>query len=416
MPEINTQEKVFINPKKTNQNPLMFKLNQARQSTKEGFGKLNIKTKYSILFGSLLIVFILTLAVLAFVNPNLLPFFNSNDGPRNQNDTALVDVVDNLNGNQTFSDLIKKDSRTYDLISGRANFTIFTPSQDALNDIPSNVYGENPTQEQIDSINARIVQNHIVSGSFNYDSLSKLSSLNTIGGGSIQISSKDNQIYVNDVLIENKSIESQNGNIHFIDKVIYPDSLNPEFQARNERVRSLANSFTGSGWLGSEDLTSDTATISISDRDNAIFVSYSNINLVDFGGEKYSKEGVSYIMNVSFNGKLALEGENLIVNLDQVFSNLRWQDQLLSDEESQTIKNQLREDNLEFNATSSDGKILLLDSLRSDDVYTIEGNGSIIFSFNGKIAAEIEPQQIPQDPTPAEQDALPEEQGDPAQE
>jgi uncharacterized surface protein with fasciclin (FAS1) repeats len=349
------------------------------------FNQLNTKLKYSLLFVLILFLLVLIWAISVFSPLDMLNDKQANETTQSQ----LVDVVDNLNESQNFNDLLKKDQRSFNLISGSANFTIFTPSDEAIKNIPQSIYGNQPTQEKIDQINAQIIQNHIISGSFDIDKLSKLSSLNTLAGETLVIKNQDGKVSVNDNPIDSsKSVQSQNGYIHFVDVVFYPQYLDPAQNKSNDKINNLkSGNFAGTAVYGSESNTTTTAQVSITDIRNGLSLNLTDITLKDL--EVSGQKSSIYSLDVSLFGTIKTDSEQLILQINQVNTVIKKEGVVIEDvSEKQTIQNVLRDQNLILEAIESQTVGLQIEQV--NDQLKLQLATAPFISFEGGL--QIDPQ------------------------
>jgi uncharacterized surface protein with fasciclin (FAS1) repeats len=102
---------------------------------------------------------------------------------------------------------------------GKAPFTVFAPTDEAFAKLPAG------TVEALladpEALKA-ILLYHVVAGNYPAASVVGMTSLQTVGGGSLAISAADG-VTINDANILATDIQARNGVIHVIDTVLIPE-------------------------------------------------------------------------------------------------------------------------------------------------------------------------------------------------
>ncbi|MEM1376937.1 MAG: fasciclin domain-containing protein [Pseudomonadota bacterium] len=131
------------------------------------------------------------------------------------------DIVDTAAGNSDFETLVAavQAAGLVDTLKGDGPFTVFAPTDDAFAEIGSTVE-ELLKPENIDTLTA-VLTYHVVPGKVMSTDLSDDMTAATVQGEDITID-LDNGVMVNDANVVTADIETSNGVIHVIDKVILP--------------------------------------------------------------------------------------------------------------------------------------------------------------------------------------------------
>lgn len=106
-----------------------------------------------------------------------------------------------------------------DTLSGEGPFTVFAPTDDAFAALPEGTV-EGLLQD-IPQLTA-ILTYHVVAGKMMAADVLGAGSLTTVQGGSLNVNMQDEKPYINDAQIIITDIETDNGVIHVIDKVVLP--------------------------------------------------------------------------------------------------------------------------------------------------------------------------------------------------
>ncbi|MEL6919441.1 MAG: fasciclin domain-containing protein [Pseudomonadota bacterium] len=131
------------------------------------------------------------------------------------------DIVDTAAGNSDFETLVAavQAAGLVETLKGEGPFTVFAPTDDAFAALGSTV-DELLLPENKDQLTA-ILTYHVVPGKVMSTDLSDDMTAATVQGEDITID-LDNGVMVNDATVVTADIETSNGVIHVIDKVILP--------------------------------------------------------------------------------------------------------------------------------------------------------------------------------------------------
>ncbi|CAD0184900.1 Immunogenic protein MPT70 precursor [Ruegeria sp. THAF57] len=134
------------------------------------------------------------------------------------------DIVDTAVGAGSFETLVAavQAAELVDTLKGEGPFTVFAPTDEAFAALPEGTVETLLKPENKDQLVA-ILTYHVVPGKVMSGDLSDDMKAATVQGGEITID-LDNGVMVNDASVVQADIETSNGVIHVIDKVILPAS------------------------------------------------------------------------------------------------------------------------------------------------------------------------------------------------
>ncbi|WP_170332711.1 fasciclin domain-containing protein [Ruegeria arenilitoris] len=132
------------------------------------------------------------------------------------------DIVDTAVGAGSFETLVAavQAADLVDTLKGEGPFTVFAPTDDAFAALPEGTVETLLLPENKDQLVA-VLTYHVVPGKVMSSDLSDDMTAATVQGGDITID-LDNGVMVNDANVVQADIETSNGVIHVIDKVILP--------------------------------------------------------------------------------------------------------------------------------------------------------------------------------------------------
>jgi uncharacterized surface protein with fasciclin (FAS1) repeats len=134
------------------------------------------------------------------------------------------DIVDTAAGNADFETLVAavQAAGLVETLKGEGPFTVFAPTDDAFAALGSTV-DDLLKPENKDKL-VKVLTYHVVPGKVMSSDLTDDAMVATVEGQEIKID-LDNGPMVNDANITAADIETSNGVIHVIDKVIVPDGV-----------------------------------------------------------------------------------------------------------------------------------------------------------------------------------------------
>lgn len=134
------------------------------------------------------------------------------------------DIVDTAAGNADFETLVAavQAAGLVDTLKGEGPFTVFAPTDDAFAALGTTV-DELLKPENKDKLTA-VLTYHVVPGKVMSTDLTDDAMVATVQGSDVTID-LDNGPMVNDANVTTADIETSNGVIHVIDKVIVPEGV-----------------------------------------------------------------------------------------------------------------------------------------------------------------------------------------------
>ena len=154
---------------------------------------------------------------LVFAIALVLPLSMANAGQK--------DIVDTAVGAGSFKTLVAavQAAGLVDTLKGDGPFTVFAPTDEAFANLPDGTVETLLKPENRDQLVA-VLTYHVVPGKvMSSDIAGKTADVATVEGSTIAVNATDG-VKINDATVVTADIESSNGVIHVIDKVILPGS------------------------------------------------------------------------------------------------------------------------------------------------------------------------------------------------
>jgi len=132
-----------------------------------------------------------------------------------------ADIVDTAVAAGSFKTLAKAltEAGLVDTLKGNGPFTVFAPTDDAFAKLPKGtVEALLKDKKKLTAI----LTYHVIAGKVTAVDAAKITTAKTVNGQSIKISAKDGVVMINDAKVTQADVETTNGVIHVIDKVILP--------------------------------------------------------------------------------------------------------------------------------------------------------------------------------------------------
>ena len=107
-------------------------------------------------------------------------------------------------------------------LKGSGPFTVFAPTDAAFAKLPAGTV-ELLKPENKEKLTV-ILTYHVVPGAVMAEKVTQLSEAKTVNGAMVKISAKNGKVIINDANVVTPNIETSNGVIHVIDRVILPPS------------------------------------------------------------------------------------------------------------------------------------------------------------------------------------------------
>ncbi len=132
-------------------------------------------------------------------------------------------IVETAQDSDSFNTLVQavQEAELAETLSGEGPFTVFAPTDEAFDKLPEGTLEELLNdKEQL----RKVLTYHVVSGEYMANEVVEMDSIKTVQGENLSITANGG-VMVNDANVTQTDIESSNGVIHAIDKVILPPSM-----------------------------------------------------------------------------------------------------------------------------------------------------------------------------------------------
>jgi uncharacterized surface protein with fasciclin (FAS1) repeats len=106
-------------------------------------------------------------------------------------------------------------------LSGTGPFTVFAPVDSAFDALPSGTVETLVMPENKDQLSG-ILTYHVIAGKVMSSDLTDGMTAETVNGQEVTIHLKDGKVYINDAEVVIADVETSNGVVHAINKVIMP--------------------------------------------------------------------------------------------------------------------------------------------------------------------------------------------------
>ncbi|MDA8745459.1 fasciclin domain-containing protein [Rubripirellula amarantea] len=133
-------------------------------------------------------------------------------------------VVENAVAGEQFTTLVAavKAAGLVDTLSGEGPFTVFAPTNEAFAALPDGTV-ESLLKPENKAKLVKILTYHVVSGKVMAKDVVGLTEAKTVEGSTIDIKVEGSDVMINNAKVIKTDINSKNGVIHVIDKVIMPE-------------------------------------------------------------------------------------------------------------------------------------------------------------------------------------------------
>ena len=150
---------------------------------------------------------------------------------------TVGDIVDVASGNEDFSTLVQavQAADLVDTLRGDGPFTVFAPTNAAFNDLPEGALNALLRPENQDLL-TELISYHVVLDEVTSDELATGTVDTLNGGASVNVS--PGRIVINDASVVQADVPASNGVIHVVNRVLVPEGLLEELQARTA-IRGL---------------------------------------------------------------------------------------------------------------------------------------------------------------------------------
>jgi uncharacterized surface protein with fasciclin (FAS1) repeats len=139
-------------------------------------------------------------------------------------DDGVLTVVEVLADDGRFGTLVEAlgSAELIETLDGEGPFTVFAPTDAAFDALPEGSLDgllDNPTALK------SLLTYHVVSDELTADDVAQQESIATLQGQSLVVKVEGDSIFINEAQVVEADIEADNGVIHAIDTVLFPDDL-----------------------------------------------------------------------------------------------------------------------------------------------------------------------------------------------
>jgi len=128
-----------------------------------------------------------------------------------------------------------KAAKLVDALSGDKPLTVFAPTDEAFARLPNGTVGSLLKPENREQLK-QIMLYHVVEGRVYSEQALKQNEAETLGGASLQISSRKGGAFINESKLTALDVEASNGVIHVIDRVLMPPKSKKVSQADTQKT------------------------------------------------------------------------------------------------------------------------------------------------------------------------------------
>jgi uncharacterized surface protein with fasciclin (FAS1) repeats len=108
------------------------------------------------------------------------------------------------------------------LLSKTGPYTVLVPTDEAFEALPGGTFESLMDPENKEQL-IDLLSNHIIAGRLDEASLQNETSIKTIGNAKLKVMRKDDRAMINGAEVVKSDLESRNGVMHIVDKVLIPD-------------------------------------------------------------------------------------------------------------------------------------------------------------------------------------------------
>ena len=151
------------------------------------------------------------------------PATSPSTSPTKETNMSNKDIVDTAVGAGQFNTLAAAlgAAGLVETLKGPGPFTVFAPTDAAFADLPAGTVEELLKPENKAKL-ASILTYHVVSGKVMASDVVNLSEADSVGGPKLKIMTEGGKVMINNATVTTADIETSNGVIHVIDKVLIP--------------------------------------------------------------------------------------------------------------------------------------------------------------------------------------------------
>lgn len=227
----------------------------------------------SLIFAGALIAGLAVIAGLAFLVFQMNSSEESEDTQEQQEEVAvennIVETAQATDSLSTLVDAVVAAELVDTLSDENSEFTVFAPTNAAFGEIEDTVNTLLQPENQSDLQN--VLQYHVVSGKVMSSDLQNGQMVETLAGDMIKIRIAGGNVYINDAMVSTADVNTTNGVVHIIDKVMVPGAFNNAVGVAqsNDALSTLVAAVTAGDLV--ETLSASDATYTIFAPTNTAF-------------------------------------------------------------------------------------------------------------------------------------------------
>ena len=144
------------------------------------------------------------------------------NGPGSDPDMNIVETAISAGSFNTLVAAVKA-AGLVETLSGPGPFTVFAPTDEAFAQIPADQLNALLPGGIHSETGQQVLTYHVVAGKVMAEDVVKLSSATTVNGQDVDIKVWDGKVMIDDAQVTTADIDTTNGVIHVINKVILPE-------------------------------------------------------------------------------------------------------------------------------------------------------------------------------------------------
>ncbi|WP_276498078.1 fasciclin domain-containing protein [Pontibacter litorisediminis] len=135
--------------------------------------------------------------------------------------TPSQSVVENISANNNLTVLMGalRQAELIEALNGTGPYTVFAPTNEAFEALPEGTL-DNLMQTENRKRLVELLNNHVVAGKLTAANLTDGATLKTASGKQLNVTKRGNDVMVNGAKVLQADIESKNGVIHIVEKVM----------------------------------------------------------------------------------------------------------------------------------------------------------------------------------------------------
>ena len=134
---------------------------------------------------------------------------------------TIVELASNAGDFSTLVTALKA-ADLVDTLKGSGPFTVFAPTDEAFDRLPSDLRDSLMEAENKERLQ-QILQHHVMEGRKRSRTVRSAPSLKMLDGTSVQVQKKGDKVQIGDATIQDTDLEAENGLVHVIDRVLMPE-------------------------------------------------------------------------------------------------------------------------------------------------------------------------------------------------